>query len=441
MPEDRFDKVAQAIAELKNVIQGKKKTGHESDLNDDAIEAKIKEVIASKGIGRKGEFSVDADESPVIIPAGGIHPMELVEQAKNINEMSDFLYLAGALLRRPVRSLKLFGAAKTRFKAMDAGTATEGAEWIPTGFSSDLINKLALARKVAALFRRFPMPTDPYKLPVEGGDATAYLASEATSDTATKFTASTPGTANVEFDAAKLAVRVLVSKDIEEDSVIAVVPYIRDKVVKALVDGEEEAILSGDDSTTHQDSDIHALGAADRRKAWKGLRKHALALGTAKVDISTFSTANLRAIRTAMGKYGVNPADLAWIMGVKGYNKTLSLTEVLTVDKYGDKATLLNGELGKLDGIPIVVSEFSRENLNAAGVYDGVTTDNGEIELVYRPGFMIGDRRNITVKVLTELYAETDQDAIIATMREDFEDVLDATAEKLVGLGYNLDCA
>jgi len=47
---------------------------------------------------------------------------------------------------------------------------------------------------------------------------------------------------------------------------------------------------------------------------------------------------------------------------------------VRTVDKYGQFATVLNGELGKIDGIPVIVSEKIRENLNASGVYDGTTT-------------------------------------------------------------------
>jgi HK97 family phage major capsid protein len=278
------------------------------------------------------------------------------------------------------------------------------------------------------------MPTNPFKLPIDGADAVAYLTAESTSDTATKITASTPGTNNVTFDAVKLACRVLVSTELEEDSVVAILPLLRDKIVQALAEAQENATINGDTDGTHMDSDVTA--ATDVRKAWDGYRK--LALGAAKVDCSTFSITNLRAIRTAMGKYGVNPSNLAWIAGISVFNKMLGLDEVMTVDKYGPGATILTGELAKLDGIPIIVSEFIREDLNASGVYDGVTTDTTVVPLVYRSGFLYGDRRSITLKVSQELYMETDQDVAIATQRLDFQPVLDAASEPVVGLGYNI---
>ena len=439
---DRFKSIAQAVAELTTAVREKK--DRPQDLNDDALEKTVRKILAEqKGVGRKGEFDVSDSLSDIREKSAlAVGYDEVIEAAQNEKEMWDFLYLASKALRMPVRELKLFGEAKRRFKAMDTATATEGAEWVPTGFSSELVRKVNLLLKVAALFNRITMPTDNWTLPVEGGDATAYLASQATSDTATKFTASTPGTGNVAFGAKKLAVRVLTSKELEEDSIVAVLPYMQMKVVKALAEAQEECILNGDDSTTHQDSDIHALGATDRRKAWKGLRKHALALGTATVSLATFSADNLRSVRGAMGKYGVEPQALAWIAGIITYlKKILTLDEVQTVDKYGAGATLLTGELAKLDNIPVIVSEFQRETLNASGVYDGSTVTKGALSLVYRPAYMIGDRRRVTVQILRELYAETDQDAIIATQRLDFEDVIDATAEKVSGLGYNIDCS
>jgi HK97 family phage major capsid protein len=319
-------------------------------------------------------------------------------------------------------------------KAMDTATSEEGLEWIPTGFSSELIQKVKLALKVAALHSRIAMPMNPFKLPIDGADAAAYLAAESTSDTAAKITASTPGTKNVTFDAVKLACRVLVSTELEEDSVVAILPLLRDKIVQALAEAQENATINGDTAATHQDGDV--TDAADVRKAWDGYRK--LAIVSAKVSLSTFNIAGLRTLRASMSKYGVNPNNLAWIAGVKVFHKLLSLAEALTVDKYGANATILSGELAKLDGIPVIVSEFVREDLNASGVYDGVTTNRTVLPLVYRPAFLYGDRRAITLRVSQELYMESDQDVAIATQRLDFQPVQDASAEPIVALGYNI---
>jgi HK97 family phage major capsid protein len=375
---------------------------------------------------RKGEYSIDsASLARTKLPA-------------ELQERADDIYLASKFLRRDPRSLKMWrvfaSEASALRKAMDTATDAEGLDWVPTGFSGELIRKVKLQLKVAALHRRIAMPTNPFRLPIDGADATAYLFAESTSDTSSKITASTPGTGDVTFDAIKIACRVLVSTELEEDSVVAILPLLRDKIVQALAEAQENAAMNGDTDGTHMDSDV--TSSADVRKAWDGYRK--LALSAAKIDCGTFNKTNLRAIRTAMGKYGVNPNNLAWIAGVSVYNKMLGLDEVVTLDKYGPSATILTGELGKFDGIPIVVSEFIREDVNANGVYDGVTTDNTVLPLVYRPAFLYGDRRNITLKVSQELYMETDQDVAIATQRLDFKPVQDATSEPIVGLGYNI---
>ena len=415
---------------LVRAIKEKVDSGAQRELIDTMIQDALSQQKRSvrERVSRKGEYSLEAESERLARPQ---LPVELQARA-------DDVYLASKLLRRDPRSLKMWSEfareASALRKAMDTATSEEGLEWIPTGFSSELVRKVKLALKVAALSGRIAMPTNPFKLPIDGADAVAYLTAESTSDTATKITASTPGTNNVTFDAVKLACRVLVSTELEEDSVVAILPLLRDKIVQALAEAQENATINGDTAGTHMDSDVTA--SSDVRKAWDGYRK--LALSAAKIDCSTFNITNLRAIRTALGKYGVNPCNLAWIAGISVFNKMLGLDEVMTVDKYGPNATILTGELAKLDGIPLIVSEFVREDLNASGVYDGTTTDKTILPLVYRPGFLYGDRRNITLKVSQELYMETDQDVAIATQRLDFQPVQDAASEPIVGLGYNI---
>jgi HK97 family phage major capsid protein len=416
------------LLQLVRAIKEKVDAGAQRKLIGSMIEDALKRQKSAlrERTNRKGEFNLD--ESRFGRP----------ELPPELQRRADDIYLASKLLRRDPRSLKMWSEfsqeASALRKAMDTATTEEGLEWIPTGFSAELIRKVKLALKVAALHGRIVMPTNPFKLPIDGADAVAYLFSESTSDTASKITASTPGTKNVTFDAVKLACRVLVSTELEEDSVVAILPLLRDKIVQALAEAQENATINGDTDATHQDSDVTA--ASDVRKAWDGYRK--LALGSAQVDLATFNIANLRAIRAAMGKFGVNPNNLAWIAGISVFNKMLSLDEVLTVDKYGANATILSGELAKLDGIPVIVSEFIREDLNASGVYDGSTTTQTILPLVYRPAFLYGDRRTITLRVSQELYMETDQDVAIATQRLDFQPVQDATSEPIVGLGYNI---
>lgn len=363
------------------------------------------------------------------------------EDTRALLQKSDDIYLLACLTGKRPQDTSLWkqnhGDMRELRKAMHTTSGSNvGEDWIPTGFSPDLVDKVRMATKVASLFRTINMPQNPYEIPAVASDATAYLQGQSTADDASKLRASTPGTRKVTLSAVKLAARTLTSEEQEEDSIIPMLPFIRANIIRALADGKEKAILDGDTSATHQDSDVTA--SYDARKAWPGLRK--LCLSACKVDFSTWSTSAgiglLRSLRTAMGVYGVNPTDLAFITGTTGYNDMLGTDQVTTVDKYGPKATIHNGELGSIDGIPIIVSEHIRETLNASGVYDGVTTDNTIVALVYRPGFVVGDRRKPRMRVVLD--AETEQNIVVASERLDFKPLYVATTETIVALGYNL---
>ncbi len=334
------------------------------------------------------------------------------------------------------RSHKLTkGRWETICRALDVDTSGEGGTWVPTGIGADLHAKVRAAGKVAPLFARVDIPTNPWKWPVEGSDVTAYRVGEPTGDTESKPTASTPGTVAATFDAEIFGARVLFSRSLEADSALAILPFVQRKLVQAFVDAEEKAILDGDTDGTHQDSDIGASTTA-AVTAWDGLRKRALAETTQAT--TTTSAANLLAIRKSMGKWGVNPADLAYIVGVSGYLALLSDTNLLTVDKMGPNATILNGMIGSVGGVPVVVSEHVRETLNASGVYDGITQTKTYSLCVNRNEWAMGQRAALDVQVDDSIYRETYQRVAVAFMREDFQSIASASTDDNTSIGYNI---
>jgi hypothetical protein len=102
-----------------------------------------------------------------------------------------------------------------------------------------------------------------------------------------------------------------------------------------------------------------------------------------------------------MGKWGVNPADLAFIVGVSEPPRLLADTNLLTVDKMGPNATILNGQIGSVFGVPVIVSEHVREDLNASGVYDGITTTKTFMLCVNRNEWAMGQRMALDVRSTT----------------------------------------
>lgn len=320
-------------------------------------------------------------------------------------------------------------------RAMDVDTSGEGGTWVPTGIGANLHEKVRASGKVAPLFARIDLPTNPWKWPVEGADATAYRVAEPTGDTESKFTASTPGTVAATFDAEIFGARALFSRSLEADSALAVLPYVDRKLVQAFVDAEEKAILDGDTDGTHQDSDIGASTTA-AVTAWDGLRKRALA--NASTATTTTSTANLFAIRKAMGKWGVNPSDLAYIVGVSSLHVLLTDTNLLTVDKFGPNATIHNGQIGSVGGVPVIVSEHVRETLNASGVYDGITQTKTYALCVNRQEWAMGQRMALDVEVDDSIYREAYQRVLVGFMREDFQNIGDASSNDDTSIGYNI---
>ena len=321
-------------------------------------------------------------------------------------------------------------------RALDTDTSGEGTEWIPTGIGASLHEKVRAAGKVAPLFARINLPTNPWKWPLEGADATAYRVAEPTGDSATKVTASTPGTGAATFDAEILGGRTLFSRSLDADSALAILPFVQRKLVLAFMNAEERAILDGDADGTHQDSDTNGVGATDAAWAWDGLRKRALA--NASSATTSTSAANLHAIRALMGKWGVNPADLAFIIGLSAFYDIISDSNVLTVDKMGPNATIMNGQLGSIYGIPIIVSEHVRENLNASGVYDGITTTKTYNLCVNRNEWVMGQRMALDIEVDDSIYRETYQRVVVGFMREDFQNVGDASSNDDTAIGYNV---
>jgi HK97 family phage major capsid protein len=414
--------------ELYKALNGLKEAIQEG--NKEAAKKAAEDALKNAPQGnRLTEFPVEAATGLVDLHKSFSKDPRVVEFQKR----ADDLFIVSKVLGIDPRQSKLYKdfqepVSELR-KAMTTATTGGGAEWIPTGFSADLIGKVEMALKVAALHPRVKMPTDPFKVPALTGFSTARLGG---TEGSASPTVSALTTSNVVLNAVKLITYVGLSYELEEDSIIAVLPLIKDDIVKALARAQDNAAINGDTSASHMDSDV--TDAEDVRKAWNGYRD--LAISAAKVDCAgAISDTKLRAVRKAMGKYGVDQNELAWVVGISGYNQMLGLSEVITVDKYGPNATVLTGELAKFDGIPVVVSEYVREDLNGSGVYDGSTKTKTIVLLVRKDGFFFGDRRDVLIETDRNIKVQTTD--LVASQRVAFMPRLPST-DPIVGLLYDI---
>jgi HK97 family phage major capsid protein len=239
----------------------------------------------------------------------------------------------------------------------------------------------------------------------------------------------------MQFTAKKVLANIDFTDELEADSVIAILPLVREKLIEGFALAQEAIAINGDDAAAAGHI-LGNVGADDVARAVTGLRRHAID-NSADVDFSTggLSATNLRALRTIMGKYGKSPSDLVYVVTMKDYNAILGFDNYQTLDKFGQNAVIMNGVLGAIDGIPVIVSEQLPADLNAAGVYDGTTTTKGTCMLVNKKGFMWGDRKEFGLETFRNPFNQVN--SLIGSQRLDFQKVLSSTAQPVaIGINY-----
>jgi len=344
-----------------------------------------------------------------------------IKRPTNQNDGIDAKVLANAKNAGAIGLKKLQQEIMLGRKTLLTSTAAgSGDELVPSDLSSDLQMRLYIESQLAAEFMasEIDMPTNPFTLPLITTRA-AFRVGHAEGST-TALDDGTPGTGNTVLTAAKLIGLCEYTYESDEDSIIAILPMLQQQLSSGAADAFEDAVINGDTTSTHQDTDT-ALIARAPGKLFKGLRKYALAVSALKADLSTgnISAANVLALKKLMLKYGLRPRELLIITGVKGHSSFLGLDETITADKVGnDRAAILTGDAPQLFGSRIVVSSQCREDTDATGVNGASGNTKGTMLIVHRPSFIVGVRRDFLVEV--DVDKKTQINSVIASFRRAF---------------------
>lgn len=432
------------VAEITKRMQEKTDAGQSAEVKElsDKLTSLQKEVAE-----RKHAFQVETT-------------LNTTEKAA-VDRKMDELFIASVVLRNKDGQIDkdAYGAILARPEYRDAvkasgftvdanatGTATYGSEFIPQAFSATLREEIWLKLEIANLFSRIPMPASTFTLPFAPGRLIARAAAEGVAPTKDKAK-----TGKLIFTANKIMSNVEFTDEFEQDSIVAVLPFIRKQLIDGFALAQETMALNGDKGTNIYSV---AIAGEDSRKLVSGIRSDAsnAAGANAKVDFSAagFTADNVRALRTAMGKYGKSPADLALIVSMADYNKMLATAwnngAFQALYSYGSGATLLTGEMGRFDNIPILVSELIPKaglatdaadalgGLTAAGKFDGTTYTKTTSVLVNKNAYMWGDRNSFSLETFRNPFNQTLN--LVGSQRLDFEKVL-AAADPTCAVGIN----
>lgn len=281
--------------------------------------------------------------------------------------------------------------------------------------------------KVAPLLRAFPMKDKTAYIPVFGAPPTPLLYPENTQDDSADYATQDSTFQRVTVTASKFGLHQKWSGELEEESIIPFIAAIRQRQTQAVAFYSDDIIVNGDTTATatgNINSDDAAPSATDRRLAFDGIRHAALVDNTNNVtDASGALTyAMLTGMRPKLvdrtrltdWAHPVNPNEFVYLVNPEGEDAISSLDELITVDKYGPNAAVLQGEVARIGRNPLIVTmavpltESDGKANVAAGTKDQIVAFNTN-------AYSVGYLRNMTVE--TYRRAERDQSGIVLFWR------------------------
>ena len=217
---------------------------------------------------------------------------------------------------------------------------------------SNLIEKeIQNELKVARLFREIPVNGAATVLPISVDVEPATFATNATSGNLENRGASDNSykPKQVILNADRLISSTFMDNEVDEQVLINLMPMLIEGVARAHGRAVESAILNGNGSN---------ISGLDGHAAIATAKHDADGASVASGNFATMTAAELLAARKQMGKYGLTPSDIVYIVSQAMYYDLLSDSAFQTLDEVGnDLAVRVTGSLGAVFGSPVVVSE------------------------------------------------------------------------------------
>jgi len=338
---------------------------------------------------------------------------------------------------------KLTGREYTDEVVTRAINPTDLPSWLAEQFKNDLIERMKLLANVEAMFTEITIPTnvETISIPKKKGALKAYLIGPS-QDAINSAIASD----KISFKAKALMTMTVTSDQANDEVILALMEILKDDIAESLVDALENALINGDTDAGAANINGATIGddSNDQLKVFKGLRKITEERDAgglvSKLDFAgSINLEKLVAMRGLMGRESVKVTDLTYIISPATYHKLLlpsTLPEMLTIDKYGAKATVITGEVAKIEGIPVVVSQFVPTNLDATGKYadDG---DKTVILLINKKMFATASRGVAVYEADRNIVNRTN---ILTGFRDvDFNELTGGLGVVSSVIGYNID--
>ena len=294
---------------------------------------------------------------------------------------------------------------------------------VSTNIERDIQNELVLA----PLFREIPMTSANMIIPIlpDAGYA-EFTGNQAASGSAPHGNLDPRGDAYDPANGAgivmaertlstkKLISQSFLGNETEEDAIMPILPLIRESMVRSHARGIENAILAGDDA----DGAYGTSGAAFEGLLHLARNDSDFTQSATAFATDTVTAAELLSMRKNMGKYGVNPSDVVYVVSQRTYFELLEDAEFQDANLVGDMATKLSGEIGQVFGSRVLLcDEFATP-----------ATSKFAAIAVNPRNYVLPRLRGVTVE--SDYQVAEQRRVLVASQRIGFTDLIDGVTSK-----------
>lgn len=258
--------------------------------------------------------------------------------------------------------------------------------------SLNMENEVRRRLVVAPNFRNIAMQTNVMTIPVNPEAGVATWVTNAQFGTANSAgNTATHALKEITLNAYKVATNEYTAYEEEEDALLALMPVIRDGMIRRVARAVDRAMLRGAGSGSDPVAGL--------------VTKDASSAVTLSAASGVATVATMRALRKDLGTWGLDPAEVIYIVSQDVYYDLLEDTTFQTMNQVGTQATLLTGQIGSIGNSPVLVSgEFDSKASGAAGAI-----------AVAPANFLIGNQRGLRID--TQELVETQRRVMVASLR------------------------
>ena len=433
--QEAEDAKALEAESIKTVVNSGVESGVEKLMSD--VEAKLTEKDA-KLEEVIGTFQKELEEKKAEIAAMQSSKKSFSDRGSDLSSFGrDFL---GAHVLGKITGKGIQGTDYGRSVFEKAGnvsyTANDGSnEAIDTLISQTFEEDVRLAQQVAGLFRELPVNSGATILPVVGDTNMARFQGTGLNTSNNSVLSAKDVNDGTDFPvtsvtayAERLISGTFLPADTDEQVVLSLIPMLTAALARAHARAVDNACLYG--YGTH--SGLVGVGGAVTGSAtgYAGAPPASPAndgLLTGSAGDAALRVNNLLHARSKLGAYGVNPADVAYIVSPEQYHNLMSddssngFTDISEVGT--ELATKITGTVGSVYGSPVVVSDLlTGQDIDQT---DSSSIRNTAAIAVNRNSFVIPRLRGVSIE--TDYEVANQRTALVASQSLGFVQTVGGT--------------